>query len=112
MRPSRVRKTHPREDNPPEQSAELSRTGDPKTSEFHLWKVLFEQTPEAVAILSMDDRVISINKEFTRMFGYELDEVLDRPINDLIVPEALVESSEAFTRLLRDGGRVEAETVR
>jgi PAS domain S-box-containing protein len=60
----------------------------------------------------MDDRVIRINKEFTRMFGYELDEVLDRPINDLIVPEALVESSEAFTRLLRDGGRVEAETVR
>jgi PAS domain S-box-containing protein len=82
------------------------------TSKFHLWEVLFEQTPEAVAVLSTDDRVIRVNKEFTRIFGYELDEVVDRPINDLIVPQALAESADAFTRILAQGGRVEVETVR
>ena len=61
---------------------------------------LFEQAPEAIAVLSTDDRIVRINKEFTRMFGYEPDEVLQRPINDLIVPEAQVESSRAYTRLL------------
>lgn len=86
--------------------------GDLETSEFHLWKVLFEQTPEAVAVLSLDDRVLRINREFTRLFGYEPDEVLDRPINDLIVPEAMSESSRTFTHLLSEGVRVEAETVR
>jgi PAS domain S-box-containing protein len=73
---------------------------------------LFEQAPEAVAILSTDDRIVRVNKEFTRMFGYEPDEVLQRPINDLIVPEAEIESSRAYTRLLKQGGRVEVETVR
>lgn len=73
---------------------------------------LFEQAPEAVAVLSTDDRVVRINKEFTRMFGYEPDEVLRRPINDLIVPESQIGGSGAYTRLLQQGGRVEVETVR
>src|SRR5579862_7518037 len=73
---------------------------------------LFEQSPEAVAVLSTEDRIVRVNKEFTRMFGYEPDEVLQRSINELIVPEAHVESSRAYTRLLKQGGRVEVETVR
>jgi PAS domain S-box-containing protein len=73
---------------------------------------LFEQAPEAVVVLSTEDRIVRVNKEFTRMFGYEPDEVLQRPINDLIVPEAEIESSLAYTRLLQQGGRVEVETVR
>jgi PAS domain S-box-containing protein len=74
--------------------------------------LLFEQAPEAVAVLTTDDRIVRVNKEFTRMFGYEPDEVLQRPVNDLIVPEAEIESSRAYTRLLKQGGRVEVETVR
>jgi PAS domain S-box-containing protein len=73
---------------------------------------LFEQAPEAVVVVSTDDRVVRVNKEFTRMFGYEPDEVLQRPINDLIVPEAQMEGAQAYTRLLKQGGRVEVETVR
>lgn len=73
---------------------------------------LFEQAPEAVAVLSTDERIVRVNKEFTRMFGYEPDEVLQRPIDDLIVPEAQKGGSLAYTRLLKQGGRVEVETVR
>ena len=73
---------------------------------------LFEQAPEAVVVLTTDDRIVRVNKEFTRMFGYEPDEVLQRPLNDLIVPEVHTESSKAYTHLLKDGGRVEVETVR
>jgi PAS domain S-box-containing protein len=73
---------------------------------------LFEQAPEAVVVLDIDDRVVRVNKEFTRMFGYEPDEVLQQPIRDLIVPEAEMEKSRTFTLLLRQGGRVEVETVR
>jgi len=78
---------------------------------FHLDQ-LFEQSPEAVAVLSTDDRIVRVNKEFTRMFGYEPDEALQRSINDLIVPEAQLDSSLAYKRLLKQGGRVEVETVR
>jgi PAS domain S-box-containing protein len=72
----------------------------------------FEQTPEAVAVLSTDDRVVRVNKAFTLLFGYEPDEALERPINDLIVPDELVEGSREYTRQLRQGGRIEIETVR
>jgi PAS domain S-box-containing protein len=73
---------------------------------------LFEQAPEAVAVLSMDDRIVRINKEFTHMFGYEPDELLGRPLNDLIVPEADHESSREYTNQLKAGRRVEVETIR
>jgi PAS domain S-box-containing protein len=73
---------------------------------------LFEQSPEAVAVLSTEDRIVRINKEFTRMFGYEPAEALQRQINDLIVPKADLETSQAYSRVLHHGGRVEVETVR
>jgi len=73
---------------------------------------LFEQAPEGVAILTTDDRIVRVNKEFTRMFGYEPDEVLQRPINDLIVSEAQLGGARAYTRVLQQGGRVEVETIR
>jgi PAS domain S-box-containing protein len=72
----------------------------------------FEQAPEAAAVLRTDGRVISVNNEFTRMFGYEAEKVLERPIDDLIVPVGLVESAREYANELRQGGRVEVETVR
>ncbi len=73
---------------------------------------LVEQAPEAIAILSTDDLVIRVNKEFTRLFGYESDELLYRPIYDFIIPETLIESSMEFTRQLKEGHRIEVETIR
>lgn len=105
--------TRPLRAESPERAVALSqRPGDPETSEFYLWKVFFENNPEAVAVLSEDDRVLRINSEFTRLFGYEAAEVLDRSIYDLIVPEPLVETSREYTRQLKEGGRVAVETVR
>jgi PAS domain S-box-containing protein len=115
---SSLHQTGPRPDEPGEQRPIANQFSGPPiqsdsgTSESHLWKVLFEQTPEAVAVLTTDDRVVRINNEFTRMFGYEPNEAVNRRMNDLIVPESLAESSEAYTRLLKDGGRIEVETVR
>jgi PAS domain S-box-containing protein len=73
---------------------------------------LFEQTAEAVAVLNADGRVLRINKEFTRIFGYEPDEVLERPINDLIIPETLAKIAQEYRLRLMAGERVEVETVR
>src|SRR4051812_6467073 len=59
---------------------------------------LIEQAPEAVAILSPEDRVVRISKEFARLFGSERDEVLGRHIHDLIVPETLLESAREINQ--------------
>src|SRR6202140_1008438 len=46
---------------------------------------LFENAPEAIAILDVDDRIIHINGQFTTMFGYTDHEAIGSSINDLIV---------------------------
>jgi PAS domain S-box-containing protein len=80
----------------------------------HIFRLdsFFEQSPEAAAVLRMDNCVASVNKEFTRMFGYKEEEVLGRSIDDLIVPEALIEMARESRKELRNRGRVEVETVR
>src|SRR5580704_2730717 len=72
---------------------------------------LFEKSPEGIAIMDMEDRILRVNKEFTRMFGYEPDEVLERTIQDVIVPQTLLEESRGFTGQVVSG-RLEVETVR
>jgi len=46
---------------------------------------LFEQAPEAAVVLRTDGRIVRVNNEFTRMFGYEAEEVLSPRVHDLIV---------------------------
>ena len=91
---------------------EVKQTQEELQNQTVLLDELFEQAPEAAAILSIDDRIVRVNKEFTRLFGYEAEEILQRRINDLIVPEALVESAQDYTNKLMRGGRVEVEGVR
>jgi PAS domain S-box-containing protein len=91
---------------------ELKRAQEELQKQTFRFSDFFGQAPEAAAVLSTDGRVASVNNEFTRMFGYEAEKVLGRPIDDLIVPEALVESAREYTNELRNGGRVEVETVR
>ncbi len=73
---------------------------------------LFEQAPEAAVVLSTDGRILRANKEFTRMFGHEAEEVLGRPIDELLVPEALMESAGEYSNQLKQIGRIEIETLR
>lgn len=73
---------------------------------------LFEQAPEAAAVLCANGRIVRVNKEFTRMFGYATDEVLGRFVKDLIIPERLIESAQEYNRQLERGQRLEVETVR
>ena len=73
---------------------------------------LFEQAPEAMALLNTQDEVIQVNKEFTRLFGYSQAESFQKPINGLIVPANLRPEAELLKKELIDGRRVEGELVR
>ncbi|MDP8286957.1 MAG: PAS domain S-box protein, partial [Candidatus Electryonea clarkiae] len=50
---------------------------------------LIEGAPEAIAILDNEDRVRKINREFTNIFEYKVEEAIGCKINDLIVPADL-----------------------
>src|SRR4051812_10453717 len=73
---------------------------------------LFENAPEAIAILDEHDHIIRINGQFTRMFGYIEDEAVGHNINELIVPSGLVEEGESLTARVATGEKITVEALR
>jgi diguanylate cyclase (GGDEF)-like protein/PAS domain S-box-containing protein len=73
---------------------------------------LFESAPEAIAILDERDRIIRINGEFTRMFGFADEDAVGKTINDLIVPPELVSEAVTLTTRVASGENVRVESLR
>jgi PAS domain S-box-containing protein len=77
-----------------------------------LLDALFEQAPHAVALLTADHRVVRVNREFTRMFGYPPHETLGRRLSELIVPDEARAEEQRDADMVAHGQRVEGERVR
>jgi two-component system cell cycle sensor histidine kinase/response regulator CckA len=73
---------------------------------------LFESAPEAIVFLKTDERIIQVNREFTRLFGYTQEEAVGREINELIVPATHREEGLTLTRRVAQGSIISAESVR
>ena len=74
--------------------------------------VLFARVPEAIVLLDTEDRVLQVNQEFTKIFGYAQEEACGRLINELVVPEELSAEADEYTRRGLRGESVDVETVR
>ena len=76
------------------------------------YRILFERSPNAVALLDRDARVIRVNQAFSRLFHYEESACHGRRMTDLIVPAHLkAQSRSMFARAL-SGDCLEVETRR
>ncbi len=73
---------------------------------------LFESAPQAIVLADVDSRVIRINSEFTRLFGYTPKEARGRSLDELLAPDRLRGEAEAATARVARGGRVSFDTVR
>lgn len=73
---------------------------------------LLESAPEGVVILDESDRVVRINAEFTRVFGYTDEEAVGRPLDDLIVPDDMRDEASRLDEIVRHGERIVLKTVR
>jgi len=73
---------------------------------------LFENAPEAIALLDEHDHIIRTNRQFAGLFGYAHEEAVGKNINDLIVPRELVEEGEKLTAKVAAGENVAAESLR
>jgi formate hydrogenlyase transcriptional activator len=71
---------------------------------------LFARVPEAIVLLDTDERILQVNPEFTRLFGYAQEEACGHLINELVVPEELLAEAEDSARggLRREKLNVEA----
>ena len=73
---------------------------------------LFEGAPEAIVILDNDDKVLRMNREFTRLFEYSPQDAVGKKINELIVPQELWNEGYETTGKVAHGEKVIFETVR
>jgi PAS domain S-box-containing protein len=94
------------------QAVRLSVQPDDHLRQKALLNELFARVPEAIVLLDTDDRILRVNPEFTRIFGYGEEEALGCPINELVVPEELWAEAEECTRRGTRGEIVNVETIR
>jgi PAS domain S-box-containing protein len=73
---------------------------------------LFENSPDAIAMLDTKERVIQANAGFERLFGYCAEEFTGRPINELVIPEHRAKEASALSRAVLHGRFVREEEVR
>lgn len=73
---------------------------------------LFESAQEAILMTDREGNIIRVNNEFTRLFGYTLDEIIGRSIDDFIAPSDLHEEAVAATENITHGKNFSIESVR
>ena len=88
-----------------------------KNAEKMLWESrekftrLFMDNPEAAVYMDSGFHVVDANPRFIELFGYTLDELLNRHINDMIVPNDRIEEGEMLdTEAMK--GYVYHDTIR
>lgn len=75
------------------------------------FKRLFMDNPEAAVYLDPDFHVSDVNPRFSELFGYSLDEIRGKNINDVIVPEDRIDEGEMLNKKAGEG-YVYHDTVR
>jgi len=73
---------------------------------------LFENAPEAIAIVHDDTRILNVNHGFERLFKYSHQEAVGRKISDLLVPDELKDEYWQIGSLVRQGDKPRGETIR
>jgi PAS domain S-box-containing protein len=73
---------------------------------------LFEQTPDAIMLIDLQDRVLRVNKRFAQIFKYMPDEAAGGRSIDLIVPPHLKTEAKSIREQLAEGRHVDVETIR
>jgi PAS domain S-box-containing protein len=73
---------------------------------------LYNSTPVAIAITSPSGIVSMINREFTNLFGFTLEEAVNRNINDLVVPDEFKEEALQVDQLVTINQKEVRQTVR
>jgi len=72
---------------------------------------LFDSAPEAMAIVQQD-RILRVNREFERMFGYTAVTCVGGSLVELVVPEGRYHENEMLLHMVEVEGRGTMESVR
>jgi PAS domain S-box-containing protein len=73
---------------------------------------LFESAQEGIVMSDPEGKVMRVNSEFIRLFGYKRKEVLGRNIDELVVPRKYMKNGISITNKVAAGENVGFEAIR
>jgi two-component system NtrC family sensor kinase len=73
---------------------------------------LFDNSPDAIVMLDINESLIHANRGFEALFGYSAEELQGRSLRKLIIPEEDTEVTSAYLQRVLSGEVVRRETVR
>ncbi len=73
---------------------------------------LIASSPEAIVITDIPGKITLINKEFTNLFGFTPEEAIDKYIDDLIVPDDLIDEGILVDELALKNNKETRQTIR
>jgi two-component system, cell cycle sensor histidine kinase and response regulator CckA len=82
------------------------------TARAQFLEQMFQASPDGLSIADCKNRVLWANDTFVRMFGYAVDEIIGRPIDDLVVPPDRLAESQWIWEALAQEERITLETQR
>ncbi len=76
------------------------------------FETLIREAPLAIVILDNEDRVKQVNDHFIELFEYSEKECINKPVNELIVPDDFKEEGNTLTKQAAMGDYINKESVR
>ncbi|MGA2979801.1 MAG: PAS domain S-box protein [Terriglobales bacterium] len=84
----------------------------PLTVEKAYFEQIIENAPEAISIVDTELRILRINGEFSRLFGFSAAEVAGRRLDEIIVPPDRYAETAWITECIKTQSKLSLETRR
>jgi len=95
-----------------EEVAERRRAEEALRKEKLYMDLLFENAPEAIILVGADHHIVRANREFSRLFGFDPEEVVGRNIDEIVTSGPYRQEAEGYTRDLDQGLNIVFESER
>jgi two-component system, cell cycle sensor histidine kinase and response regulator CckA len=92
--------------------AEKSSSRSSLAVEQAYFEQIIENAPEAISIVDCENRILRVNGEFKRLFGFSVADALGRAIDQLVVPPDRYAETAWITENVRGGRKLTLETRR
>ncbi len=92
--------------------SELRRAQDGFDKQKAYFQQLFEGSSQAIVALNTKQKVVSLNKGFERLFGYEAEEMKGCSLADFIIPSDYENEFITMEKAVQSGEMTKKETVR
>ncbi len=88
------------------------RAEDAQRIERAYFEQLFENSPESIVLVNNESRILRLNEEFTKTFGYTIEEARNKNIDELLTRGEYGKEAKGVTSKIAEGETVALETIR